>query len=70
MHQQAISRERLWRDVYRCVCQFFYYTGCAKPNPYLHLVYNGRIKTALEQFSVMFNDHHISIENDWTCNKI
>ena len=74
--------ERLWRDVFRCVCQFFYYTFYAMEqtvildveNPIhmfaLHLVFNGRINTALDEFVAMFNNHHLSTENGWTPNQI
>ena len=74
--------ERLWRDVFRCVCQFFYYTFYAMEqtaildieNPIhmfaLHLVFTNRINTALDDFTAMFNNHRLSTENGWSPNQI
>ena len=74
--------ERLWRDVFRCVCSFFYYTFYAMEqtaildieNPIhifaLHLVFTSRINTALHDFSAMFNNHRLSTENGWSPNQI
>ncbi|CAB3984915.1 hypothetical protein AC249_AIPGENE5997 [Paramuricea clavata] len=74
--------ERLWRDVFRCVCQFFYYTFYAMEqtaildveNPIhlfaLHLVFTSRINTALDDFAAMFNNHRLSTENGWSPNQI
>lgn len=74
--------ERLWRDVYRCVSHFFYYTFYAMEqtgildieNPIhlfaLHLVFTRRINMALEEFSAMFNNHRLSTERNWTPNQI
>ena len=74
--------ERLWRDVYRCVCHFFYYLFYAMEqtrildldNPLhmvaLHLVFTDRINTALKEFADMFNNHRLSTEQGWTPNQI
>jgi len=74
--------ERLWRDVFRCVCQFFYYTFYAMEQTgildvenaihmfALHLVFSKRINTALNEFVGMFNDHGLSTEHGWTPNQI
>ena len=74
--------ERLWRDVFRCVCQFFYYhfyameqTGLLDlDNPIhmfvLHIVFITRINTALLEFKNMFNSHRLSTERNWTPNQI
>ena len=74
--------ERLWRDVFRCVCHFFYFTFYAMEqsgildveNPIhiftLHLVFTSRINTALTEFANMFNNHRLSTEHGWTPNQI
>ncbi|XP_028410615.1 uncharacterized protein LOC114533306 [Dendronephthya gigantea] len=74
--------ERLWRDVFRCVCHFFYYTFYAMEqtaildieNPIhmfaLHQVFTSRINTALDDFAAMFNNHRLSTENGWSPNQI
>ena len=74
--------ERLWRDVFRCVCHFFYFTFYAMEqsgildveNPIhifsLHLVFAPRINTALKEFATMFNNHRLSTEHGWTPNQI
>lgn len=74
--------ERLWRDVFRCVCQFFYYhfyameqTGILDiENPIhmfaLHLVFQPRINNSLNVFKDMFNNHGLSTESGWTPNQI
>ena len=74
--------ERLWRDVFRCVCHFFYFTFYAMEqsgildieNPIhmfsLHLVFTARINTALAEFATMFNNHRLSTEHGWTPNQI
>ena len=74
--------ERLWRDVFRCVCHFFYYTFYAMEqtaildieNPIhmfaLRLVFTIRINAALDDFTAMFNNHRLSTENGWSPNQI
>ena len=73
--------ERLWRDVFRCVCHFFYFTLYAMEqsgildveNPIhifsLHLVFTPRINTALKEFATMFNNQRLSTEHGWTPNQ-
>ena len=79
-HNQRI--ERLWRDVFRCVCVAFYYTFYAMEqcglldveNPIhmfsLHLVFLPRINLALKDFMEAFNEHRLSTERNWTPNQI
>jgi hypothetical protein len=67
--------ERLWRDVFTCVCQFYYYTFYAMEQTAildvensiyifaLHLVFTSRINTALDDFAAMFNNHRLSTES-------
>ena len=74
--------ERLWRDVFRCVCHFFYFLFYAMEqtgildieNPVhmfaLHLVYTVRINFALHEFASMFNNHGLSTEHNWSPNQI
>ena len=74
--------ERLWRDVFRCVCPFFYYTFYAMEmsgilnieNPIdmfaLHLVFTRRINKALDDFVAIFNNHRLSTEHNSTPNQI
>jgi hypothetical protein len=75
-HNQRI--ERLWRDVYRCVCHHFYYIFYAMEssgllnlnNPIhlftLHLVFIPRINKSLIEFMEAFNNHRVSTEGHWT----
>lgn len=74
--------ERLWRDVFRCVCQMFYYTFYAMEQSdildienhvhifALHLTFLKRINFALTEFQEMYNNHRLSTENGWTPNQI
>ena len=74
--------ERLWRDVYRCVCHFFYYHFYAMEqtgyldleNPVhmfvLHIVYTARINCALNEFMGMFNNHRLFTERNATPNQL
>ena len=74
--------ERLWRDVFRCVCQIFYYTFYAMEQSgilgienhvhifALHLRFLKRINFALTEFQEMYNSHRLSTENGWTPNQI
>lgn len=75
-HNQRI--ERLWREVYRCVCHINYYTFYAMEasgllnveDPIhlftLHTIFIPRINKALEDFSEAFNNHAVSTEGNWT----
>ena len=74
--------ERLWRDVFRCVCHLFYYTFYALEqsglldvdNP-IHLftlqyVFLGRINTALTEWMHCFNNHPLQTEHSWSPNQM
>jgi len=75
-HNQRI--ERLWKDVFRCVCMSYYYTfyamessGMLNPDNHihlfaLHLVYVPRINKSLSQFMEAFNNHKVSTEKNWS----
>ena len=70
--------ERLWREVFRCVCHFFYYvfyamedTGLLRiDNPVdvtaLHLTFVPRINEALSEFMEAFNHHQLRTEHHWS----
>jgi len=74
--------ERLWRDVFRCVTVTFYYTfyameqtGILNLDSELHLfvlhhVFLQRINFSLSEFKVLYNDHRLSTEHNWTPNQI
>ena len=75
-HNQRI--ERLWRDVFRCMCHFYYYlfyamesTGILNTdNPIhvftLHLIFIPRINKALHEFCETFNHHKVRTEGNWS----
>lgn len=75
-HNQRI--ERLWREVYRCVCHLYYYTFYAMESSgllniedpiqlfTLHTVFIPRINNSLNEFSEAFNNHAVSTEGNWT----
>jgi hypothetical protein len=75
-HNQRI--ERLWRDVFRCVCHIYYYTfyamestGILNPDDpihlfTLHLIFVPRINKSLDEFLQAFNNHRVSTEGNWT----
>ena len=75
-HNQRI--ERLWRDVFRCVCHLYYYTfyamestGILQVNEpvhlfALHLVFIPRINKALNEFLEAFNHHRVRTEKNWS----
>ena len=75
-HNQRI--ERLWRDVYRCVCHLFYYvfygmelSGILNTeHPLhiltLHLIYIPRINMALSELMAAFNHHGVRTDANWT----
>ena len=79
-HNQRI--ERLWRDVYRCVCHQFYYifyamesTGLLNvddpPRLFaLHLIFLPRINKTLEEFLEGFNHHEVRTERNWSPNQM
>jgi hypothetical protein len=74
--------ERLWRDVFRCFGNVFYYTFQSMEtsgllditNPLhmfiLHYVYLPRINTAIESFVDAWNKHPIRTERNWTPEQI
>lgn len=80
VHNQRI--ERLWRDVYRCVCstyhELFYSmeaVGVLDPTDdadlfILHRMYLPRIKKSLLEFSRAWNLHPIRTERNWSPRQI
>eukprot|EP00794_Sanderia_malayensis_P021078 gene21078-23132_t len=74
--------ERLWRDVYRCVCHIFYYlfygmeqSGLVdvENNMYmfaLQRVFLGRLNLALEEWKLCHNHHPLSTEHGWSPNQL
>ena len=74
--------ERLWRDVFRCICHVFYYTFYATEqtglldveNPIhmfaLQYVFLKRINFALSEWIVSFNDHPVQTEQNWSPNQM
>ena len=74
--------ERLWRDVFRCICHVLYYTFYATEqtglldveNPIhmfmLQYVYFRRINCALSEWMVSFNDHAVQMEHNWSPNQM
>lgn len=79
-HNQRI--ERLWRDVFRCVCHLFYYifygmeqAGLLHTDDpvhlfTLHLVFQPRINQALTQFAEAYNNHSVRTERNWSPNQM
>ena len=79
-HNQRI--ERLWRDVFRCFGNVFYYTFQSMQesglldisNPLhmfiLHYVYLPRINAAIESFVDAWNRHPIRTERNWSPEQI
>ena len=75
-HNQRI--ERLWRDVFRCVCHMYYYifygmemSGILNPaDPMhlfaLHLVFLPQINLAMDEYREAFNHHPVRTENNWS----
>lgn len=75
-HNQRI--ERLWRDVFRCVCHYYYYifygmedSGILDTNNSLHMfalhiVFIPRINLALHEYLEAFNDHKIRTAQNWS----
>ena len=80
VHNQRI--ERLWRDVYRCVCSLFhslfYYmetTGILDPWSdtdlfVLHSVFLPRLNRALHEFALAWNLHPVRTVHNWSPKKI
>ena len=76
VHNQRI--ERLWRDVFRCVCHFFYslfyemenlgiLDPIRDPDLYsLHYVFLPRINSHLSQFLAAWNHHPLRTEHGLT----
>eukprot|EP00794_Sanderia_malayensis_P010509 gene10508-11613_t len=74
--------ERLWRDVFRCVCHIFYYTFYGleqsgllnvENNVHiftLHFVYLQRINHALDEWLNCHNNHPLSTEQGWSPNQL
>ena len=70
--------ERLWRDLFRCVCSTFYYifiameeAGILNRNNSLHLfilryVYLPRINVAVDSFTNAWNKHPMRTEKNWS----
>ena len=70
--------ERLWRDVFQCVCHIHYYTFYGMEdtgllnieNPIdmlaLHITFLPRINLALSEFMETFNHHGLRTENNWS----
>ena len=80
VHNQRI--ERLWRDVYRCVCstfhEVFYYLeaqGLLDPDDdcdlfVLHCVFLPAINHHLSTFAKAWNQHPVRTERNWSPHKI
>jgi len=76
VHNQRI--ERLWRDVYRCVCSIYhelFYSmemmGVLNPDDetdlfVLHCVYLQRINRSLHEFTRAWNLHPLRTERNWS----
>ena len=74
--------ERLWRDVYRCVCHIFYYifygmeqSGLLDVENNIHMfalqrVFLGRLNLALEEWKACHNHHPLSTEHGWSPNQL
>ena len=70
--------ERLWRDVFRCVCSTFYYTFVAMEEEgilvrdndlhmfVLHFVFLPRINVAIDSFVNAWNRHPVRTEQNWS----
>lgn len=80
VHNQRI--ERLWRDVYRCVCSTYHNlfysmeaTGILDPSDdvdlfLLHCIYLPRINKSLLDFARAWNHHPIRTEKNWSPRQI
>lgn len=79
-HNQRI--ERLWREVYRCVCYVFYYTFYAMESAglldvtnelhllVLHTIFIPRINFSLVEFMEAYNNHALRTEHNKTPNQL
>ena len=79
-HNQRI--ERMWRDVYRCVCSTYhslFYTmeaeGLLDPDSerdifVLHCVYLPMLQHSLQEFATAWNRHPMRTEHNWSPRKI
>ncbi len=79
-HNQRI--ERLWRDVFRCVCSTFYSLfhyledmglldpECPSDVYVLHYIYAPRINQCLTEFACAWNHHPLRTERNWSPKKI
>ena len=75
-HNQRI--ERLWRDVFRCVCAMYYSlfymledSGFLCPTDdvdlfCLHYIFLPRINRALQEYSEAYNHHPVRTEHNWS----
>ena len=75
-HNQRI--ERLWRDVFRCVCHYYYYIFYGMEDSgildttnslhmfALHLVFLPRINLALQEYLEAFNHHKMQTAQNWS----
>ena len=80
VHNQRI--ERMWRDVYRCVCSTFYSlfysleaSGYLNPESNCDLfalqsLYTPRINLCLKEFACGWNHHPLRTEHNWSPRKI
>lgn len=80
VHNQRI--ERLWRDVYRCVCSTYHQLflvmedeDVLDPNSendlfVLHFVFFPRINKQLKEFAAAWNHHPIRMERNWSPRQI
>ena len=69
--------ERLWRDLFRCVCSTFYYTFVAMEEEgildrdndlhkfILYFVFLPRINVAIDSFVNAWNRHPMTTEHNW-----
>ena len=75
-HNQRI--ERLWRDVFRCVCHYYYYVFYGMEDSEildtsnslhmfaLHFVFLPRINQALQEYLEAFNHHKMRTARNWS----
>ena len=80
VHNQRI--ERMWRDVFRCVCSTFYslfysLEDCGYLDPgsncdlyALRVLYTPRINQCLQEFACAWNHHPLRTEHNWSPKKI
>ena len=74
--------ERLWREVFRCVCHYYYYIFYAMEQSgllnidnklhlfVLHLIFIPRINYALHEYANLFNDHKIRTAGNMSPNQL